>query len=268
MTLSLLMTGLFIGTIFTPAIASDLSLTSDTADRYPGEQSSGLAENPFDPIDGPAAPEEEPVHESAEAEGQAEEEVCLPCQVEPLETGEMSEAEELMVEVVQEPGCDSCQEAVEIAWDYAIANTDFEFDIDPEDLEGMSLIEKILFLRSEWRKPFRNFAKHFGAKLWENSEALDFGIFEAIAGSGVVFTVEWIVLLISYGFQSLLITLEALNKVKEYVIDLCDGEEGDGQTVVQELPVTLLATTQQTATQTTVVETVAAGTTQTGVMSI
>ena len=34
MTLSLLITELFIGTIFTSAIATDISLTSDTADRY------------------------------------------------------------------------------------------------------------------------------------------------------------------------------------------------------------------------------------------
>lgn len=225
MTLSLIIVGLFIGI----AVASDSTgLAGDTADRYYPE---------------------EPIPDAIESDAEIVEGDCLACQPQPLDGGEnfvSTDGETI------NPSCPTCKEVVTEAWNYAMDQVTFIFDIDPDDLIGMSLFEKLLYLRNAIRAPFRSFAKHFGIKLLEKIDELPFSIFEAIGGSGVIFTTEWFRLLVKYEFQPGLITLEALNSVKEYVIELCDGEDNGSDPL--EMPVveqTIAMPASQPATQTT-----------------
>lgn len=211
MTLSLIIVGLFIGA----AVASDSTgLARDTADRYIPEELT-----------------HEPIPEAIESEAEIVEGDCLACQPQPLDGGENTVATD---GETLTPDCPTCKEVVIEAWNYAMDQVTFIFDINPDDLIGMSLFEKLLYLRNAIRAPFRSFAKHFGIKLLEKIDELPFSIFEAIGGSGVIFTTEWFRLLAEYGFQPSLITLEALNSVKDYVIELCNGE--DNGTNQQSIP--------------------------------
>lgn len=98
---------------------------------------------------------------------------------------------------------------------------------------------------------------------------MPFGVFEALAGSGIVFTTEWITLLSSYGFQLLLISMEALNTVRIYVIDLCDGGEGNGAATVEvTLPAANPVVTQPAVTQTQAIEPVVTEIQQSGTLSL
>ena len=78
--------------------------------------------------------------------------------------------------------------------------------------------------------------------------------------SGIAFTTEWITLLLSYGFQPFLISIEALNTVRIYIIDLCDCGEGNGAANQ--------VVTQPAVTQTHAIEPVVTEIQQSGTMSL
>lgn len=129
-------------------------------------------------------------------------------------------------------GCKTCEEAVQNAWEYAKTKADEEVDIPEIDLSEYGLLGKLniilLQYRSTIRRYFIRFSVHFADGLYQESEELPFTPVEAVAGSALTFFSELIKIILQYGFFLGQAILQALIVVKDYVIDLCDGDGGGG----------------------------------------